>query len=367
MLALAAFYTVMEEISWGQRLFGIESPAFFAERNTQGETNLHNFLTGPESTRLKDLVEYTLASALIGYGLLYPLALRLGWAPALWFDQLGAAAPPLYLCIFFVNAAVFEVGWLSFNEAEVAEIFVGTALVLMLVHYFVGGAATIGPARLDPMSGRRCAAMSLAGFALLGVLAVVTTTGFQALPGRAEATERRLANGYEKFARRLLNYNRWEQAADLYLRAYELEPDKAAHLQEAMDIYEASGDTAGYRRTKRLLLDATAAQVSGDDAGVKHLLMLAMNYADIDASELAAGYLDQALATAKAQVAGAPETSESHFWLGRAHQQRGEYESARQAYQQALTLEPGRGRYVLALRLLNKQMDSTGPTASTPD
>ena len=48
LLALAGFYVVMEEISWGQRLFAIESPEFFVENNVQGETNLHNFLTGLE-------------------------------------------------------------------------------------------------------------------------------------------------------------------------------------------------------------------------------------------------------------------------------------------------------------------------------
>jgi hypothetical protein len=35
-----------EEISWGQRLFGIESGDFFLEKNYQGETNLHNLEVG---------------------------------------------------------------------------------------------------------------------------------------------------------------------------------------------------------------------------------------------------------------------------------------------------------------------------------
>lgn len=33
-----------EEISWGQRVFGIESPELFQEHNYQDELNLHNFL-----------------------------------------------------------------------------------------------------------------------------------------------------------------------------------------------------------------------------------------------------------------------------------------------------------------------------------
>lgn len=35
-----------EEISWGQRIFGVESGEFFIENNAQGETNLHNLVVG---------------------------------------------------------------------------------------------------------------------------------------------------------------------------------------------------------------------------------------------------------------------------------------------------------------------------------
>lgn len=39
-LLLVAF----EEISWGQRIFGIESPQYFVEHNLQKELNLHNLV-----------------------------------------------------------------------------------------------------------------------------------------------------------------------------------------------------------------------------------------------------------------------------------------------------------------------------------
>jgi len=35
-----------EEISWGQRLFGVESSEYFLEKNYQGEINLHNLEVG---------------------------------------------------------------------------------------------------------------------------------------------------------------------------------------------------------------------------------------------------------------------------------------------------------------------------------
>ncbi|MEN8265356.1 MAG: hypothetical protein ABFR82_18070 [Nitrospirota bacterium] len=35
-----------EEVSWGQRIFNIESPEFFKKFNEQGETNIHNLAFG---------------------------------------------------------------------------------------------------------------------------------------------------------------------------------------------------------------------------------------------------------------------------------------------------------------------------------
>lgn len=45
-LALGLFFGFGEEISWGQRIFSIETGKFFAENNLQEETNLHNLQIG---------------------------------------------------------------------------------------------------------------------------------------------------------------------------------------------------------------------------------------------------------------------------------------------------------------------------------
>lgn len=44
--ALVFIFGAGEEISWGQRIFGIESSGFFKEHNTQGEMNVHNLVFG---------------------------------------------------------------------------------------------------------------------------------------------------------------------------------------------------------------------------------------------------------------------------------------------------------------------------------
>ena len=92
-------------------------------------------LTGPYTTVLKQSLEYMLAIGLSGYGLVYPLAIKYKWNFALWLETKGIPAPPIYVAPFFVAAAYLELGLLSFNEAEVAEVFVGLGLSLMALHY----------------------------------------------------------------------------------------------------------------------------------------------------------------------------------------------------------------------------------------
>ncbi|RNL85602.1 hypothetical protein ED312_12090 [Sinomicrobium pectinilyticum] len=52
--AVLFFFAAGEEISWGQRIFGMESGEFFLENNAQGETNLHNLVVG--DTKVNKLI-----------------------------------------------------------------------------------------------------------------------------------------------------------------------------------------------------------------------------------------------------------------------------------------------------------------------
>jgi hypothetical protein len=44
--AFLFFFAAGEEISWGQRIFDIQSGEFFLQNNKQAETNLHNLIVG---------------------------------------------------------------------------------------------------------------------------------------------------------------------------------------------------------------------------------------------------------------------------------------------------------------------------------
>lgn len=70
--ALLFFFAAGEEISWGQRIFGWESSAFFVERNYQAETNIHNLIVG-EQQLTKTLFGPILTSVMLLYLVVLPL------------------------------------------------------------------------------------------------------------------------------------------------------------------------------------------------------------------------------------------------------------------------------------------------------
>ncbi len=54
LLGLFFFFGAGEEISWGQRIFNVESTEFFTEHNAQGEMNLHNLVVN--DTKINKLI-----------------------------------------------------------------------------------------------------------------------------------------------------------------------------------------------------------------------------------------------------------------------------------------------------------------------
>lgn len=72
LLGLLLFVAAGEEISWGQRLFGVETPEYFKENNLQGETNLHNLeINGIKINQI--VFSFFLIGALAIYLLFFPI------------------------------------------------------------------------------------------------------------------------------------------------------------------------------------------------------------------------------------------------------------------------------------------------------
>ncbi|WP_417361008.1 hypothetical protein [Galbibacter sp.] len=73
--AIIFFFGAGEEISWGQRLFNIESSAFFLENNAQQETNLHNLVVSGKKVN-KIVFSQLLMVAMVIYLIVIPILYR---------------------------------------------------------------------------------------------------------------------------------------------------------------------------------------------------------------------------------------------------------------------------------------------------
>jgi hypothetical protein len=101
LLGLLLFVAAGEEISWGQRILGIESSEYFKENNAQGETNLHNLVIN--GVKINRLVFSTILSIfLAAYLLLIPILHRRNKKAKEFIDYSGIAVPALYQIIGFV-------------------------------------------------------------------------------------------------------------------------------------------------------------------------------------------------------------------------------------------------------------------------
>lgn len=77
MLGLAVIFVfgAGEEISWGQRIFNVESSEYFLENNAQGETNLHNMVVDGKKVN-KIIFSQLLTAVLIIYLIITPILYR---------------------------------------------------------------------------------------------------------------------------------------------------------------------------------------------------------------------------------------------------------------------------------------------------
>lgn len=93
-VAAFCFVVAMEEISWGQRLFGYSPPRYFLEENFQQEVNLHNVM----ATSLR---KQLLGAILVMYGVVLPILERIPITGGA-LKKVGIKAPPMALSPIFV-------------------------------------------------------------------------------------------------------------------------------------------------------------------------------------------------------------------------------------------------------------------------
>ncbi|RKT01267.1 hypothetical protein BCF58_0485 [Chryseobacterium defluvii] len=133
LMALGMFFGGGEEISWGQRIFNVQSSEFFKENNAQQETNLHNMVVG--DVKLNKLIFSNLMSICFGiYFLVLPLLWNKSAKMKNLIDTFGiSVARPIHLYIFVIITVLILV---PINHARKWEIWeYAFALIMFLIVY----------------------------------------------------------------------------------------------------------------------------------------------------------------------------------------------------------------------------------------
>lgn len=123
-----------EEISWGQRIFSVETTGYFMENNYQGETNLHNLeIAGVDLNKL--IFSKMLFVALLLYFVVLPLLVWKVKAFKKLVDNFGIILPRLHhtLILFAINVFIpLAIG--IKRESELHELALTGIVFLILIH-----------------------------------------------------------------------------------------------------------------------------------------------------------------------------------------------------------------------------------------
>jgi hypothetical protein len=127
-LAALLLFGALEEISWGQRMLGVQSPELFQQYSDQGEINLHGVAQRLLAVRTKDVA----ALVMVAYGVVLPWLLRTGWLqPGV---QRHLFVPPAFLALPFVIGALFMIDLPTGREEEIGEFLLSLCLCVFGAH-----------------------------------------------------------------------------------------------------------------------------------------------------------------------------------------------------------------------------------------
>lgn len=168
----------LEEISWFQRVLGIQSPEYFLKNNRQAETNLHNMALGGASLHKTVLLKVIFLAG-ITHNLVLPLLAR--WRPQVrtWVESLGLYLPPLmaaipYLVLVALSHALVE----HPRKGELGETFGAVHyLVTVFTAYFVGFNYGRRPVFEHPADARRLSGLFVLALLFLLLVAWLLSAG----------------------------------------------------------------------------------------------------------------------------------------------------------------------------------------------
>jgi hypothetical protein len=132
-MALLFFFAAGEEISWGQRIFNIESSEYFLENNAQGETNLHNMVVG--GTKINKLIfSQLLTVVLVIYLIITPFLYRKYELVKNLANQFAVPIVQWYQTIYFLAGTVLLAFIPSNRKWEIYELAFSVIFLLIFLN-----------------------------------------------------------------------------------------------------------------------------------------------------------------------------------------------------------------------------------------
>lgn len=133
LLAVFFFFAAGEELSWGQRIFNVQSGEFFQQHNLQGETNIHNLMVG--DTKINKLVfsQLLFVVLVIYFVFLEFLAKKVKWIGNL-VRYFNVPLPKLHHVVMMLASAIVIQGIYYSRHDELLECVFATIFFLIFLN-----------------------------------------------------------------------------------------------------------------------------------------------------------------------------------------------------------------------------------------
>ncbi len=138
LLAVFFFFAAGEELSWGQRIFNIQSGEFFQQNNLQGETNLHNLMIGSVKVNKLIFSQLLFLVLVIYFVFLEILAKKVKFIGQL-VSYFNVPIPKRHHAVMMIFSAILIQGFYYSRQSEMLEC-VFAAIFFMIFMYPKGGA-----------------------------------------------------------------------------------------------------------------------------------------------------------------------------------------------------------------------------------
>ncbi len=330
LMVLLCFYVVGEELSWGQRLFGMQVPELFLRHNLQQEINLHNFIVGPYDTFIKRCSEWVLVFLLV-FSAFYAHSFSTRLKFIKFVKLRFAPPPPVFLISFFIAAALLELRLLGVNEAEIAE---------LLITFSVAVYALFCWRKKRELQNNNL--FWQGSFLLIStlILALLTMMFMLQFPSLQAGMDARMNVGKKKFAQRYSRLGMMSQSTGLYFDLYKQDAEQPWLLRSLAENHRLTGDEEGFNRFNAQAIALDLGHYISRSNEVEINLSLFASYIQSEQRGQAKKYLKRAVQNAVEQINSSPDSADAFYWLGRVYQIVGEKKLAIQQFEQAVKLNP---------------------------